>query len=349
MSRLDSSEAVARLLRIIPLVSEQPDGMAVSEIVERFDYPRGQLLRDIEGTVPFVGVYPFTPDVLMWAEIADDRIYVDMPMWFSQPLRLPHDSAARVLALCKAALEISGEAEADSEPEAEADGPEPEAGSESGAGSDEPSALLRAFLKLSDELGDAAETSLDIRLGSVEGDTVDLLRSAIEQRRSVELSYYSNTAGEQTRRLVDPHQVFSSKGFWYLSGWCHLSEQRRPFRLDRILSATLTAQTFEADSEGDDEAVEPTALASDPEQPRVVLRVDPSVHWMLEAGFPVDEIVEADGAIEATIAVFSVPWFSKLLLRLGPHAEIVRVDPGLPADMRSVAAARLLSRYAQPA
>jgi len=322
VKRLVAEESLARLLRVIPVVSEMPDGMSVSEIVERFDYPRPQLLKDFKEVVPFVGVEPFTPDVMVWAEVRDDRLYVEMPHWFSQPMRLPSDEAARVFALCKAALEISGEADADT-----------------------PGPLLSAFLKLGDELGAAAATAVDVELGAVLPDTLETLRSAIAQKRRVELNYFSSSSGERSLRLVDPRQAFSVGGFWYLSGWCHLSCEERPFRLDRVLDAQITGETFDSGDHEPADPADPSAFASGDDKPRAVIRVDGQVRWMLEVGFPVEEIVEIDGGVEATLVVAAVPWLARLLLRLGPHAEIVRLDPGLPAGLRSEAAARLLERY----
>lgn len=322
MSRLETSEALARLLRIIPLVSSEPYGMQVSEIVERFDYPRSQLLKDFEQVIPFVGVAPFTPDVEIWAEVRDDWVSVERPHWFAEPLRLPNEEAARVLALCKAALELSGEADGD-----------------------EPGPLLSAFVKLSDELGSAAADAIEVQLGTAEEQTLEVLSRAVEANRRLELSYYSSSRGETTRRLVDPLHVFSSGGHRYCTGWCHQTEQVRPFRLDRMLDARATGATFDPADHADAAAVDPSAFASGSDKPRAVLRVHPSARWMIEAGFPVEKLVEADDAIEATLVVASVPWLARLLLRLGPHGEVVHLDPELPADLRSEAAAGLLAVY----
>ena len=59
-------------LSVIPWVAEHPDGALIDDIVERYAYPRAQLLDDLQDVVFFVGVHPFTPDSL----IEVDRVAV---------------------------------------------------------------------------------------------------------------------------------------------------------------------------------------------------------------------------------------------------------------------------------
>jgi hypothetical protein len=54
----------------------------------------------------------------------------------------------------------------------------------------------------------------------------------------------------------------------------------------------------------------------------------------------------ADGRLVVTLAVAGPSWLQRLLLRIGPGARVVRIDPAL-GDERIVAAAaeRVLARY----
>ena len=87
-ARLTARDRLARLLAIIPWVAEHPDGAPIDDIVERFAYPRAQLLDDLQDVVFFVGVHPFTPDSLIEVEVGDDRVSIRYAEWFSRPLRL---------------------------------------------------------------------------------------------------------------------------------------------------------------------------------------------------------------------------------------------------------------------
>ena len=75
----------------------------------------------------------------------------------------------------------------------------------------------------------------------------------------------------------------------------------------------------------------------------MTLRLRPEARWATER-YPVDEVREdRRGRITATFPVASRPWLERLLVRLGPAAEVVAPASWkhLPAD----AARRILERY----
>jgi predicted DNA-binding transcriptional regulator YafY len=56
---------------------------------------------------------------------------------------------------------------------------------------------------------------------------------------------YSSWSNDETARELDPYGVVALYGRWYLHGWCHLRQDRRTFRVDRIRRVDLLPQTFE--------------------------------------------------------------------------------------------------------
>jgi proteasome accessory factor B len=95
-----------------------------------------------------------------------------------------------------------------------------------------------------------AATAEGARAGSVvlfrgRGEYVarDILRAAqvaVAERRVVCLDYTDRLGGDSTR-AVEPAGLVRGVDGWYLVGWCRLRGAGRSFRLDRIRSATLTA------------------------------------------------------------------------------------------------------------
>jgi proteasome accessory factor C len=84
-----------------------------------------------------------------------------------------------------------------------------------------------------------------------------------------------------------------------------------------------------------------TPRASDP---RVVLDLSPDARWVVSQ-YPVDDATELDdGRVRVTLAISARPWLERLLVRLGPDAEVVEADPSLAAAGRD-AARRILARY----
>lgn len=320
MSKLNARDRLARLLSVIPWVAEQSDGALIDDIVERYAYPREQLLDDLQDVVFFVGVHPFTPDSLIEVELSEDRVHIRYADWFSRPLRLSVEDGARLLTAGRSVLPL---AEADT----------------GGDAADAASPLLRALTKLGTALGEGASDAVDVRLGNAPADTLGQLRDAVAARRKIEIEYYTYGRDELTQRAVDPARLFSDQGNWYLSGWCHRAEGERVFRVDRIRTVTVTDEPIAHEAPAVDGSFSPSG-----DDPRVVLRLRPEARWVVEQ-YPVEAVDDAGGDLLVTMAVTAAPWLERLLLRLGPAVELVSVDSPLDLDLRRRAADRILSRY----
>ena len=85
-----------------------------------------------------------------------------------------------------------------------------------------------------------------------------------------------------------------------------------------------------------------------PEDPRVVVELEPGARWVLEQ-YPIEDLEELDaGRCRARLAVSGRAWLERLLLRLGRDARVVSID-GSPelAEAGERAACRLLARYGE--
>lgn len=314
-AKLTARERMTRLLAVIPWVVEQ-DGALLAEIAERFDYPRKQLVDDLTQVVLFVGVHPFTPDSLIEVDITDDRVQIRYADWFSQPLRLTPEEGARLLTAGRTVLSLDGDDDESASP------------------------LLRALTKLGMALGESADHAVDVRLGDAPEATLDTLRRAVSAGTQIELDYYTYGRDELTTRVVDPARVFSDHGNWYLHGYCHRAEGERVFRVDRIRDARdlATAAVHPLDGAG-------ASFTPGGDDPRIRLAIAPRASWVVEQ-YPTESVATLDdGRLEVVMAVTAVPWLERLLLRLGPDAEIMAVDEPLGSELASTAAKRILDRY----
>lgn len=313
-AKLTARERMTRLLAVIPWVVEQ-DGAPLDEIATRFDYPRAQLVDDLTQVVLFVGVHPFTPDSMIEVDITDDRVQIRYADWFSQPLRLTPEEGARLLTAGRTVLSLTDDDE-------------------------QATPLLRALAKLGMALGGSADSAVDVRLGDAPEATLDTLRRAVGDGTQVELDYYTYGRDQLTSRLVDPARVFSDHGNWYLHGYCHRADGERVFRVDRIRDARPTATPITHPLDGGGGSFTP-----DGADPRIRMRLEPGAAWVVEQ-YPTEGVTTLDdGRLEVVMAVTAVPWLERLLLRLGPKAEVAAVDEPLAADLTSAAASRILARY----
>jgi len=74
-------------------------------------------------------------------------------------------------------------------------------------------------------------------------EVVTTLCIAALQHRRVMMQYQA-WSGETTTRGHDSYGIVCREGFWYTVGFCHLRQDLRSFRLDRILSVEMHDETF---------------------------------------------------------------------------------------------------------
>jgi len=200
--------------------------------------------------------------------------------------------------------------------------------------------LERAVAKLAGARGSEAE-AVQIRLAAGDEPVLQVIREGIGTGRCIDIDYYSYGRDVETSRVVEPHRCLYD-GFWYLMAHCRLAEAPRVFRLDRVRRAELTDEVFQPP---DDVAEAMDGIPVDGSLPEVTLLLDPGVRWVVDQYPHTGLDSEPDGRLRVTLPVTADRWLERLLLRLGPAAEVVVAPPGLGTDLRAAAARRVLARY----
>lgn len=310
-SRAGADERLRRLLAIIPWIVAQ-DGPTLEEVGARFDITKEELLADLD-LLFLCGVHPFTPDTLMEVLIEGDRVWIRYADYFARPLRLTPEEGIFLIASGTTLMAATG---------ADQEGP-----------------LVRGLSKLADVLGIEAGQTIDIDLGRASPEVLTTLREAIGSRRQVAIDYYTYGRDARSRRVVEPHEVFSAEGEWYLSAWCTLAQAPRRFRVDRIRAITVLDRSFEGPEPDENREV---FTASD-DDPRLLIELAPDARWVAEQ-YPIESIEELGaGSLRVRLAIGERPWLERLLLRLGPSVRVIEGDPNLAGD----AAKRVLARYSR--
>ena len=314
MTRLNATERLRRLLAVIPWANGKGE-VSLEELSTRFDYPLERLRRDLSEVVQFVGVYPYTPDMLIEVDLDEEhgRVRFELADYFKAPLRLTPEEA---LSLVSAGLGLLG--------------------AERGQATALERGLEKVAARFDVELGDDIEVSL----GGASPALVEQAMAAVDQRRCLELSYLSRHRSEPADRVVEPHRVFSESGEWYLKAFCRLVDEERTFRLDRVLSLIVSDETFEEGAA----TASTTVFAPAEDDVRVTLDLGPDAAWVSDA-YPLEERSEVDGTVRIVLAVSSIGWLERLLLQLGPAAVLVDSTPSLAPDFRATASSRVLQRY----
>jgi proteasome accessory factor C len=319
-TRPDAGSRLLRLLAVLTWLARR-GRVPTAELSERFGLAPEELIADLE-LAACCGLPPYTPDQLMEIIVDDREVVANLGSELARPRRL---TAAEGFALAASARAITAV------PGADPDG-----------------ALQRALYKLDAVLGDRGSLRIDLR----EPAHLAMIRKATEDGRQLELRYYSASSDQESQRVVDPVAVVAIEGRWYLDGYCHKVEGMRRFRVDRVSSARLTGEATRHvertgaaphDASGSGAAPDTRAFVPGPDATVARLAVDDDAAWVVEAVPTFGTTRLPDGRTEVTLAVASTVWFGRLLLRLGPHAEVL--DPAELADVGRHAADQLLARY----
>ena len=328
MTRPDAAVRLRRLLTIIPWIVDH-QGSSLDELAARFGIKVAELERDLE-LVPFCGLPPYTPDRLIDCEIVDGRVFLRFAEYFARPLSLTPGEGFALLAAGQALLAVPG--------------------------ADPMGSLAAALGKLAGVLG--AGDGMAVELGPAR--YLEPLRAAAEAGERVEIDYYTFGRDELTTRRIDPRAVFAAAGQWYVDAWCHRASDDRLFRVDRVRGVRPTGEHFEAASDGGagptrpggsgvspvpgGPGVSPGAIFNPrPSDRRVTLLLNPSAAWVPES-YPMESVEELpDGRLRVVLVASERAWLERLLLRLGPAAEVL--DPAEVRVEAAEAARRLLVRY----
>ena len=158
-----------------------------------------------------------------------------------------------------------------------------------------------------------------------------LVKRAILERRPLSFTYYSS-AGERSRRTVEPARLVFKGGCWYLSAFCRRRQDWRVFRLVRMEDLAIEAGA--CPPRRPPERLE----APLPEGYRGVelrLRFAPSAAWRVRDYFHPGQITPGpDGCLLVECAFPEDSWLLSFLLSFGGQLEVLA-----PAYWREILAA----------
>ena len=308
---LVAGERLRRLLAILVHLARVGEA-EISDIGARFDMTDEEVVHDLE-LAACCGVPPYTPDQLIELVVDGDRVTAYGLGHLAKPRRLTPEEGFALAAAAKALAEVPGARDED--------------------------ALGSALSKLETALG-ASRLSLEV------GQPVHLraLQEAAAAHERIEIVYFSSAASAPSTRQVDPYQVVFREGRWYLDGWCHLVDGERRFQVDRVQSVRRLGQFFEPPETLDRALSGSDAFIGGPDTVRARLAVPKGSELGVErfALTAFDEL--PDGRLSTEVLVGDADgWLGRLLLRLGPGAEVLA--PAALRDTGRNAARRARERY----
>lgn len=320
--RRTAEDRLSRLLVMLPWLMEQ-ESVPLAVVAARFDLDEAEVAADLE-LVSMCGLPPYV-DELIDVFIDEGMVFVGVPRLFTRPLRLNSMEAFELLVAARSAMELPG---------ADPAGP-----------------LGRGLAKLAAVLGAEGPAGIGMDVEILGGSHVLVAQvvAATEASQVIEIHYWNPNREEVSLRQVCPLQVFADRGNWYLvavdaafvSGSISGSvsgpdvgsdvgadvgsgeiaaDALRNFRVDRILEMAVTEMTFRRPSL---DLPEPGQWFTGDGIAQVSLRLRSAALWITER-YPMLTIGEPDSDdwTPVTLAVVSPAWLERLMLRLGPDAEV---------------------------
>jgi len=294
---------------MLPWLMERGEA-PVAEMAARFELTEAELIGDLE-LAALCGLPPFI-DEMIDVFIDEGVVFAGLPRLFTKPLRLTAPEGFALLSAGKAAMQLPG---------ADPDG-----------------SLARALDKLAGVLGEDG-----VVVDAPQPPAAADLAAAVNDNARLKVRYWSARRDETTEREITPRSIFLDRGDWYVVADDGRSGEMRTFRIDRFETWARTG-AIDPPAQGASTVTPPSGdqWFADSDVPSVVLRLAPQARWAAER-YPIREEHEVGDALEVRMAVVSEQWLRTLLLRLGPHAEVL--EPAEWHDLGAEAAHQLLVRY----
>jgi predicted DNA-binding transcriptional regulator YafY len=174
-------------------------------------------------------------------------------------------------------------------------------------------------------------------------DVVVTISMAAQESRRVHLKYRAGhpDAPTDSERDVDPYGVVFRTGRWYCVGYCHLRQEPRMFRLDRVLEASLLDISFVRPPGFDALAFVVRTIATMPSEYVLDVLVQTDLKTARQSILPgVGTLEEDEGGVALRGYVQDLDWMARYLA--GLHWPLVIRQPAaLKGVMRQHAAALL--------
>jgi predicted DNA-binding transcriptional regulator YafY len=163
------------------------------------------------------------------------------------------------------------------------------------------------------------------------------LCTAMQQQRRVSMRYASFNA-EESARAVDLYGLVYRPGYWYAVGYCHLRQDLRVFRLDRIANAEIGSETYTRPAGFDPLEYVSRALAMTPRTWPVEVLLETTLEEARQYIPAVMAALEQNQAgLLLRCSTGNLAWFAHILADL-PFAFTVRHPPELRAELQKMAA-----------
>jgi predicted DNA-binding transcriptional regulator YafY len=177
-------------------------------------------------------------------------------------------------------------------------------------------------------------------------DLLTTISHAVSTSRQIHIQYTSASRdGAVSERVIDPYAIVPYLRSWHMVGYCHLRDDVRVFKLDRIGDVTTLRSTFEPDADFDLATFlgEGWGLMRGLDQPVETVELcfeQPAARWVAEEHWHASQELDwlPDERLRFVVHIQITPEFRRWVFRYGRQVEILA-----PAHLRAWVQAEALA------
>ncbi len=157
--------------------------------------------------------------------------------------------------------------------------------------------------------------------GNIEEEQFDMIKSAILNKQLVQFTYY-NSNGEESKRTVEPLQIWFKDKSWYLVSYCKLKQDYRIFKIARIKEVKMLQEHFERELPKEEENEKHNLKILELE-----LEINKAMTYRVYDEFESKEITKKeDGNFIIKVKYPENEWVYGYILSFGEYAKVL--NPG---------------------
>lgn len=148
------------------------------------------------------------------------------------------------------------------------------------------------------------------------------IKQAILNKKVIEFIYY-NSYGEETKRQVEPLQIWFKDKAWYIKAFCRLKQNYRIFKIARIKNIKILEETFERELPKEQKQEEVHTLKTI----SLELEITKEKAYRVYDEFEKENIKEKqDGSFIVNIDYPENDWVYEYILSYGEHIKVIKPE-----------------------
>ena len=204
-------------------------------------------------------------------------------------------------------------------------------------GQDEKDILEKLSILFNKEINDWIKIDFS-NWGNVQEERFDIIKSAILNKQLVQFIYY-NSNREESKRIVEPLQIWFKDKSWYLVSYCKLKQDYRIFKIARIKDIKILQEHFERELPKEEKNEKHNFKIIE-----LVLEINKAMTYRVYDEFESKEITKKeDGNFIIKVKYPENEWVYGYILSFGEYAKVL--NPGYAKNRIKDKLQRTLKNY----